>query len=155
MRVILVEDDPDSRELLAEVLTCAGAEVRPCRSTREAMALLEGGEAWMPDVLVSDIGLPIEDGYDLIAKVRARPDGLGRMPAVALTGYAGPRDRARILAAGFQMHVPKPVEPDELTAAISSVARAHGISPGRPAGVDGVPPVEDGVSASLRLSRPA
>jgi len=159
MRVMLVEDDPDSRELLAEVLTRAGAEVRPCRSTREAMALLNGGEAWTPDVLVSDIGLPIEDGYDLIAKVRARPDALGRLPAVALTGYAGPRDRARILAAGFQMHVPKPVEPDELTAAISSVARAHGMAPGRTATVDGVrdavPPVDDDLSVSVPLPRPA
>jgi PAS domain S-box-containing protein len=124
IRIVLVEDDADSRELLAQVLTQAGADVRPCASTREAMAVLAGQLTWTPDVLVSDIGLPAEDGYDLISKVRARPDDLGRLPAVALTGFAGPRDRARILGAGFQLHVPKPVDPDELAAAIASVARA-------------------------------
>src|SRR5262245_10885836 len=120
VRVLLVEDEPDSRDLLTQVLAHAGAEVRSSSSAAEALAEIDRE---LPDVLVSDIGLPEQDGYDLIAQVRGRADAASAVPAVALTGYASERDRARVLAAGYQLHVAKPVEPDELAAAVAWVAR--------------------------------
>ena len=94
-----------------------GAAVRSCASAAEALRLLE---AWEPDALVSDIGMPREDGYSLIKKVRRSGAG-SRVPAVALTAYASGEDRARALDAGFQEHLVKPVEPEKLVAAIASV----------------------------------
>jgi CheY-like chemotaxis protein len=76
-----------------------------------------------PDVIVSDVGMPDEDGYSLIRRVRARDgDAGGTIPAIALTGYVRPEDRARLLAAGFQTHLRKPVDPDEIVAAVASLA---------------------------------
>jgi CheY-like chemotaxis protein len=87
----------------------------------EALAILD---EWLPDVLVSDIGLPDEDGYALMAKLRQRPpEQGGRISAIALTAYAQAQDRIRALSSGFQMHVPKPIEPAELAAAILSLTR--------------------------------
>ena len=118
---MVVDDNADGRTLTSLVLTQAGASVTAVASVGEALQALE---AERPDVLVSDIGLPDKDGYALIRQIRqSEAEHGGFLPAVALTGYARAEDRARILAAGFQAHVPKPVEPVELTAVISSVTR--------------------------------
>jgi CheY-like chemotaxis protein/nitrogen-specific signal transduction histidine kinase len=117
--VLVVEDDADAREVLRLILEGAGARVEAVGSVREA---LRAFDALRPDVLVSDIGMPDEDGYALIRQVRAREvDGAG-IPAIALTGYVGSEDEARLLAAGFQMHLRKPVDPDAIVAAAASVA---------------------------------
>ena len=98
--------------------------MRACFSAAEALELLRH---WRPDVLVSDIEMPGEDGYSLIRKVRALvPDEGGRTPAVALTAYGRTQDRTHSLAAGFSMHVPKPVDPGELTTIVASVAGRPG-----------------------------
>lgn len=121
LRILVVDDDSDGRALTSLVLTLAGATVKAAASVREALEMLDADR---PDVLVSDLGLPDEDGYALIRQLRQheREHG-GFLPAVALTGYARAEDRARVLAAGFQAHVPKPVEPVELAAVISDVTR--------------------------------
>jgi signal transduction histidine kinase/ActR/RegA family two-component response regulator len=121
LNVLAVDDEPDARELLAMVLRQCGANVTTCGSAAEALAELE---RHTPDVLVSDIGMPGEDGYYLIRKVRALdPDRGGRIPAVALTAYARAEDRMQALSAGYSMHVPKPVEPAELAVVIASLTR--------------------------------
>src|SRR6266850_6011535 len=112
LRVLVVEDEADSREIIKAVLIRGGAEVRTSASVREALEVLE---QWRPGVLMSDIGMPNEDGYALIHKVRAlAEDRGGRIPAAALTAYVKTEDRKRVLAAGYQMHVAKPVGPAEL-----------------------------------------
>jgi signal transduction histidine kinase/ActR/RegA family two-component response regulator len=119
LRILVVDDNGDGRALTSLVLTQAGARVKAVASAGEALEMLE---VERPDVLVSDIGLPDEDGYGLIRQIRQyEAEHGGFLPAVALTGYARAEDRARILAAGFQAHVPKPLEPVELTAAIATV----------------------------------
>jgi CheY-like chemotaxis protein len=119
-RVLVVDDEPDSNEAVKAVLVACGAEVRVAASTEQALAILD---AWIPDVLVSDIGMPETDGYALIARLRARPrERGGSVPAVALTAYARAEDRVKALASGFQMHVPKPVDPVELTVVVASLA---------------------------------
>jgi CheY-like chemotaxis protein len=119
-RVLLVEDEEDARSMLKALLESAGAGVRAVGSAAEAWAALEGG-AW--DVLVSDIGMPQEDGYSLVGRVRARDARRGeRTPALALTAYARDDDRARALAAGFDAHMAKPVEPAELVSAVARLA---------------------------------
>jgi CheY-like chemotaxis protein len=120
LRVLVVDDEPDARDLLSEMLTDYGAEVKACASAAEALQTLD---EWRPDTLVSDIGMPREDGYELIRKIRSRePDRGGRIPALALTAYARSEDARRAHAAGYQMHIPKPVEPDLLAAAVASLA---------------------------------
>jgi CheY-like chemotaxis protein/nitrogen-specific signal transduction histidine kinase len=120
LHVLVVDDEPETRELLVTVLSKCGAEVKASASAKDAIEALK---QWPADVLVSDIGMPGEDGYDLIRKVRAmEPERGGRIPAVALTAYARAEDRLRALSAGFQMHVPKPVEPVELAAVVASFA---------------------------------
>jgi signal transduction histidine kinase/ActR/RegA family two-component response regulator len=119
IRVLAVDDEADARLLLTAVLEQCGAEVRTCGSAAEALAVLAD---WQPDILVSDIGMPGEDGYALIRKVRAlEPEHGGRVPAVALTAYARVEDRLQALSAGYNMHVPKPVEPAELAVVIASM----------------------------------
>jgi signal transduction histidine kinase/ActR/RegA family two-component response regulator len=121
LHVLVVEDNADGREVMSMMLEQAGARVTAVASVRKA---LEALESLQPDALVSDIGLPEEDGYALIRRLRSREaERGGFLPAVAMTGFVRAEDRARILAAGFQVHVPKPVEPAELTAAIAAVAR--------------------------------
>jgi signal transduction histidine kinase/ActR/RegA family two-component response regulator len=118
--VLVVDDEHDARELLATVLSSFGAGVSDVSSVTEA---LEAIERVKPDVLVCDIGMPVEDGYSLIRKVRAlTPEAGGRIPAVALTAFARPEDRARSLLAGFQLHVPKPVKPSELAVVVATLA---------------------------------
>jgi signal transduction histidine kinase len=119
LRVVLVEDDDDGRQVLTMILEVAGAKVTATASVREALAALD---TVRPDVIVSDIGMPDEDGYSLIRQVRAREAGGGTgIPAIALTGYVRPEDGARLLAAGFQTHLRKPVEPDELVVTVAAL----------------------------------
>jgi len=118
VRVLVVEDEPDTREAITTALVLCGAEVRTADSAGGAIDVLQ---VWAPDVLVSDIGLPGEDGYALMGKVRARVDGAASVPAVALTAYAHAQDRMRALAAGYQAHLAKPIEPEELLAVVARV----------------------------------
>jgi len=123
LRILVVDDDGDSREVLATLLSLHGAETRLASSVREALGVWD---KWNPDVLVSDIGMPIEDGYDLIRAVRMREldDGL-HVPAIALTGYAGVDDGERALSEGYELHLAKPVDPNQLISLISSLARTN------------------------------
>jgi signal transduction histidine kinase len=123
LRVLVVDDDPDALNLAFAILTGAGAEVRTCLSASDAFDVLQ---QWRPDVLVSDIEMPGEDGYSFIRRVRALDsDHGGNTPAVALTAYGRIQDRMLSLTAGYSMHVPKPVDPGELTTIIASIAARH------------------------------
>jgi CheY-like chemotaxis protein len=120
LRVLVVDDEADAREWLTAVLEQCGAAVTAAASAREALGVFA---RLRPDILVSDIAMPGEDGYSLIEKIRmleARRGG--RIPAVALTAYAEPEDRRRALAAGYELHVSKPVTPDELVAAVANLS---------------------------------
>jgi CheY-like chemotaxis protein len=120
LRVVVVEDDEDARELLVGMLIECGAQVDEAASADEAIALVQ---RVCPDVLVSDIGLPDHDGYYLIRKVRALPPAEGgRVPAIALTGYADLADSRAALRAGYQVHVAKPIDIGLLTQAVANVA---------------------------------
>ncbi|HJQ23020.1 MAG TPA: PAS domain S-box protein [Blastocatellia bacterium] len=120
LKVLVVDDEADSRTLLQTMIAAYGAEVKSCASSAEAFAALS---EWLPDVLVSDIEMPGEDGYQLIERVRAlAPERGGGTPAVALTAYARADDRLRAIAAGYQLHVAKPADPIELAVAIASLA---------------------------------
>jgi CheY-like chemotaxis protein len=123
VRVLVVDDEPDARALIKRLLEDCKAVVFTAASAVEAVELLQ---AEQPDVLVSDIGMPNEDGYTFIQRVRALgADRGGNIPAVALTAYARAEDRVRSIRAGFQMHVPKPVEPAELITMVASLAARH------------------------------
>lgn len=119
VNILLVEDEADSAEVIRRLLRRSGAHVTLAASMEEGLAAIERAH---PDVLLSDIGLPEHDGYEFIAKLRARPNGQ-KIPAVALTALARSEDRTRALRAGFQTHVAKPVEPMELTAVVASLVR--------------------------------
>jgi CheY-like chemotaxis protein len=119
-RVLLVDDEPTANEALQALLESCGAEVRVAGSAAQALQTLD---VWKPDVLISDIAMPEEDGYALITKIRARsPEHGGDIPAAALTAYAKIEDRVKILAAGFQMYLSKPADPSELIAVVASLA---------------------------------
>jgi CheY-like chemotaxis protein len=121
--ILVVDDEPDARELLKMGLENCGAQVTTAASAAEALAAIKDR---IPDVLISDIGMPGEDGYDLIRRLRSlRPEYGGRVPAIALTAYARSEDRLRALRAGYQMHVPKPVELAELAAVVDSLVERH------------------------------
>jgi signal transduction histidine kinase/CheY-like chemotaxis protein len=122
VRVLVVEDDADTRELLTQALSASGASVLPAGSADEALELLRRRGV---DVLVSDIGMPDVDGYALLRRVRTLPEPAGRVPAVALTAYARPQDRDDAIDAGFQIHIAKPVQIDALEEALVSLTR-HG-----------------------------
>jgi CheY-like chemotaxis protein len=120
LKILAVDDEAETCELVKAALEQCGAEVTTARSAQEAMEHLQ---RFMPDVLISDIGMPHEDGYELIRRVRQLPaKNGGAVPAVALTAYARAEDRLRILREGYQMHVPKPVELAELVAVVASLA---------------------------------
>jgi len=122
VRVLVIDDEPDARELISLILTRGGADVVTAASAAEGLQLL--GRI-RPDVLVSDIAMPDEDGYALIQCVRqlAAGDG-GNTPAIALTAYAREEDRRRALSCGYQAHLAKPVEPTQLVSAVAELA--HG-----------------------------
>jgi PAS domain S-box-containing protein len=120
LKILVVDDEEDTRELLQTSLNECGAQVTVAGSTAEAFDAMR---ASVPDVLISDIGMPDQDGYDLMRQLRALPiESGGKVPAIALTAYARVEDRLQALRAGYQMHVPKPVELAELVAVVVSLA---------------------------------
>jgi CheY-like chemotaxis protein len=124
LHVLVAEDEEDSRALFKELLEKCGARVTAVGTAAEALEVLARAR---PDVLVCDIGLPGEDGYSLIKKVRALTDERGgRTPAAALTAYARAEDRMRALRSGYQIHVTKPVEPAELVTVVANLAGRTG-----------------------------
>ena len=122
LRVLVVEDEPDARELISLALKRSGAEVQAVASAKEALSNLQ---VFTPDVLLSDIGLPAESGYDLIREVRSLSSDLSKVPAIALTAFASENDRKTALATGFHAHLAKPVEPDHLIEMIRRVVRGN------------------------------
>ncbi|MGH9881549.1 MAG: response regulator, partial [Pyrinomonadaceae bacterium] len=121
LRILVVDDESDSRELVTAILTRFGSDVKCTECAEEA---IQAFKEWEPDVLVSDIGMPQEDGYSLIKKLRKlRTKRAKQLPAIALTAYATDEDRTRVLSAGFQMHVAKPIEAQVL---VMSIAAAVG-----------------------------
>jgi PAS domain S-box-containing protein len=123
IRLLVVEDEADTLEFLRQLLTTHGATVLTAASAPEALSLVREGK---PDLLISDIGLPEIDGYDLIQRVRREPSPARDIPAIALTAYARIEDRTRALRAGYQAHLAKPVEPSELIAMIASFVELTG-----------------------------
>jgi len=120
LRVLVVDDEPDTRQVISAVISKSGAEVKTCASVPEALETLQ---RWKPDILMSDIGMPGEDGYSLIRKVRSLSvESGGLTPAAALTAYAREDDRQQALAAGFQMHVAKPIGSMELISTVACLA---------------------------------
>jgi signal transduction histidine kinase/ActR/RegA family two-component response regulator len=120
LRVLLVDDDPETRRMVPLMLEQFGAEVTAAASAAEALAILQRAPV---DVMIADIGMPEENGYSLIGKVRALDGELGSLPALALTAYAAEADRQQALAAGFHLHLAKPAEAADLVAAIAALAR--------------------------------
>ena len=121
MHVLAVDDDPDSLRLVQQVLENAGSRVTIAGSVAEAMRAFA---LEIPLVVVSDIGMPGDDGIELMRRIRALPaEQGGRVPAAALTAYARATDRAKVLGAGYMVHLAKPIEPEELLAVVASLAR--------------------------------
>ncbi|QBE66966.1 PAS domain S-box protein [Pseudoduganella lutea] len=128
LRVLIVDDEPDTRDLIKRVLSDCNAEVVTADSAPAALSLLP---RWQPDLLLSDIGMPEMDGFELLAQVRALgPEAGGNVPAIALTAFARAEDRLRTLAAGFSDHIAKPVEAPELVAAVALAAARRRVHPG-------------------------
>jgi signal transduction histidine kinase/DNA-binding response OmpR family regulator len=124
IKILVVDDEPDSRDLLTTILTQCGSDVRCSESAADAMLAFK---EWDPDLLVSDIGMPNEDGYTLIKKLRELKSKRAReIPAVALTAYATDEDRSQALSAGYQMHVSKPIEPQSFVTCLASVLGRNG-----------------------------
>ena len=124
LRVLVVDDDPEGRVIAELVLVNAGAEARTVSSAAEAMAVLE---EWLPDVLITDLEMPEEDGFSLLRRARRATMLRGqRLPVLALTAYGRPEDRVRILAHGFNMHLVKPADPAELVLAVASLSGRTG-----------------------------
>jgi PAS domain S-box-containing protein len=120
LKILVVDDEADTRDFVTAVLEKCGSKVTTASSASEALNLLE---TQRPDFLISDLGMPGEDGYSLIRSIRALPaDRGGKTPAAALTAYARAADRLRVLRSGYQVHIPKPVEPDELIVAVANLA---------------------------------
>ncbi|MBF2006888.1 MAG: PAS domain S-box protein [Chlorogloeopsis fritschii C42_A2020_084] len=123
VRVLVVDDEADTRDFITTVLQESQAEVQAVSSVREALAAIE---CYKPDVLVSDIGMPEEDGYSLIRHLRSQPpEKGGKIPAAALTAYARAEDRRQAIQAGFQLHMPKPVDPSELVTVVASLVERN------------------------------
>jgi len=117
--VLVVDDEPDARSLVERLLRDCNARVITASSAGDAVTAVIREE---PDMLISDIGMPGEDGYELIRRVRALDNGQETLPAIALTAYARAEDRARAFESGFQLHLAKPVEPTELIAGVKRLA---------------------------------
>jgi len=122
LRVVVVDDDGDARDLLATVLLQRSAQVFVAESAAEALELVKRE---LPDALISDIAMPEEDGYMLIGRVRALPEGGGgKTPSIAVTAYAGRADRKRALDAGFDAHFSKPIDIDTLIEELAPLRRS-------------------------------
>jgi signal transduction histidine kinase/ActR/RegA family two-component response regulator len=120
LRVLLVDDEPEAREIISTVIMRTGAEVKTCKTADEALSKMA---EWKPDVILSDIAMPDEDGYSFINKVRSLPrEKGGETPAAALTAYARDVDRRQALAAGYQMHIAKPIGAGQLVTMIARLA---------------------------------
>ena len=120
--VLVVDDEPDSRRVVVRQLVRAQATVREADSVAQAVEILRD---WMPDVLISDIAMPLEDGYGLIRRLRSSSDqALNKLPAIALTAFARTEDQARALEAGFQRHLPKPFDPSALLSTVYRLAKS-------------------------------
>src|SRR5882724_9535234 len=124
IRVLVVEDDADTRDLLKVLLESQGADVTATESVQEALASYDQS---LPKVIVADIGMPDYNGYTLIGRVRARDRERGGhiVPAIALTAYTTAIDRDTVLSAGFQVHMPKPFEPSRLISVIADLATKY------------------------------
>jgi CheY-like chemotaxis protein len=120
LKVLTVDDQQDTRELITLALGRYGAEVRTSDSASMALEMIED---WRPDVVVSDIGLPEMDGYDFMQRLREIEGDGDRIPAIAVTGYAGAIDESKALNAGYALHLSKPIELNELAKAIARVSR--------------------------------
>jgi len=120
VRVLVVDDEPDTRSLIERLLQDCEATVTTASSASEA---LEHVVRDAPDILLSDIGMPKEDGYSLMRRVRSLSSQASQIPAIALTAYARAEDRAKALQAGYQLHLAKPVEPGRLIAMVASLVR--------------------------------
>jgi len=119
-----VDDDADGFDLTTVMLTNSGAQVKTAVSVAAALDVLE---SWPADVLVSDIEMPGEDGYELLRRIRAKErGGRTRLPALALTAYGRPEDRRRTLAAGYNLHLAKPIDPSELVLAVANLVGRTG-----------------------------
>ncbi|HLY37390.1 MAG TPA: ATP-binding protein [Candidatus Binatia bacterium] len=121
LHVLVVDDDPDSNAVVSALLSARGAEVRTAQSAGEALSI---AVTWRPDVVVSDVAMPGEDGLALLRELRARRETIGDVPAIALTAHGSKSDRRRLLDAGFQAHVAKPFDPVHLAAVVETTAHA-------------------------------
>jgi signal transduction histidine kinase/CheY-like chemotaxis protein len=123
VRILIVDDEPDARSLAQRVLEERGADVVTADSASEALRVVDGGNSL--DLVISDIGMPEQDGYELIRQLRSLPGENGRIPAVALTALARSEDRHRALTAGYQIHLSKPVDPAHLVAVVANITERH------------------------------
>jgi CheY-like chemotaxis protein len=121
IRVLFVDDEPDTRELMGVILQQAGAEVITMASAQEVLSQFN---QLTFDILVSDIGMPQMNGYELLQRIRGMSSSQAQIPAIALTAYAGDSNQQKALAAGFQQHLPKPVDPKDLIHAIAKRVRS-------------------------------
>jgi hypothetical protein len=121
LRVLVVDDERDARDLVQTILSDCGCEVTLASSVDEALRLLDER---VPDVVLADISMPNRDGYELIRELRSRTSERGGdLPAAALTAYARAEDKTRMLAAGYSLHVPKPIDPNELVDVVASLTQ--------------------------------
>jgi CheY-like chemotaxis protein len=128
MRVLIVEDDVETRDILAAILERAGFSYRVANRASEALSVLDD---WLPDVIVSDIGMPDMDGNQFVQQLRSRPAAQGgQIPALALSAFARAEDRELALRSGYQAHVAKPVDPEDLVKAITSLTGHQAGLPG-------------------------
>jgi len=131
LRILVVDDEPDSRELVATILKRWGGQVRCSQSAADALVAFK---EWDPDLLISDLAMPEEDGFTLLRKLRKlRSKRAKQIPAVALSAYASDEDRSIALAQGFQMHLPKPIEPHNLVSSIAAALGREAVANGAPA----------------------
>jgi hypothetical protein len=133
LRFLVVDDEPDSRELVATIIKRWGGQVRCSQSAADA---LRAFKEWEPDLLISDLAMPEEDGFTLLKKLRKlRSKRAKQIPAVALSAYASDEDRSIALAEGFQMHLPKPIEPENLVSSIAAALGREALAKAAPAAV--------------------
>ena len=118
LRILVVDNEADARDLLKRLLVESHADVKVAASVSEAMRIVK---SYPPDLLISDIGMPEEDGYDLIRKIRESRGRVRNIPAIAVTAYASTEDKSRAKSAGFQFHLAKPIDPIELRSMIASL----------------------------------